>query len=228
MFSMRNTCLHLIRAVGTVALLACTGQAGEPQKVKEREFRVKTTTEFVSGADRQEGVVAKIDEDEVVLVEIGPAADVKEHKCKPIDHLRAGKVLFDAAPRFAYRWGDMKVGDTVELEVAEDHLDKQLYCLAIRIHRRPKGKLPASQKQDADKAFPWLRVYNDLENGEDVDDDEINKAFPKREEVRDKVTNRLLISASPGGLPKEWQVKLDAIRAKKKDGGVKAAPPDKK
>jgi hypothetical protein len=45
--------------------------------------------------------------------------------------------------------------------------------------------------------------------------------------VRDRRGN-IVQAASPGGLNKEWQAKLDAIRAKKKDKDPKATPPEKK
>lgn len=68
---------------------------------------------------------------------------------------------------------------------------------------------------------------NDLENGVDVSDEEIAKVCPPTKEVRD-YRGRLVQAASPGGLSKEWQEKLDAIRAKKKEEELKAKPPEKK
>ena len=73
----------------------------------------------------------------------------------------------------------------------------------------------------------WYKVaslLNDIDNGEDVDDEVVRKAFPPL------IDDGKLIN--PGGLNKEWQAKLDAIRAKKdkekKDKDLKATPPEKK
>lgn len=206
-----------------VLLVPATGSAEPPKEPAKKEVRVKTTTTGISGQYR-EGVVTKIDADGLTLVELREfGQEPREHHFLPIDHLRAGKVLPDVFPRSAYRWEDVKVGDTVELRVADDHIDKKMYCMEICIKRRPKGRLPESQVDDP--KFPGLRLMNDLENGVDVRDEEIAKVCPPRKEVRDRRGN-IVQAASPGGLNKEWQAKLDAIRAKKKE--LKATPPEKK
>lgn len=209
--------------------LSAVGQAQPPATPARAEGRVKTTTERLSSGRTVKGVVGKIDTKGMTLVEVNQATvETKEHHLLPIDHLLEGKVLSDVNPRFAYRWKDVKEGDTVELYVAEDHVDKRRYCLEIAIERRPKGKLPPSQLEGEDKYYPWHRIFNDIENGEDVSDEEIKKAFPPRPERRDH-EGRLLRSATPGGLGAEYQKKLDAIRAKKKEQekDPKAAPPGK-
>lgn len=193
----------------------------------EWNTRVKTTTRGVSGSKTLKGIVGSIDRDGVVLVEISDTLAVKEHVFKPIDLLRDGEMVYDVLARSAYRWGDVKAGDTVVLEVAEDHVDKEWYCLTIHIARRPKGRLPASQLEKEDQTFPARRIINDIENGVDVSDEEIMKVYPPRKEIRDTSGNQLQAS-SPGGLNKEWQAKLDAIRAKKKEKDLKAPPPEKK
>jgi hypothetical protein len=197
-------------------------------KSVDPDHRAKTTTVGLSPSWNREGIVGKIDADNLLLVEFVNGLEVREHHVLPNDVLQKGKVLRDTDPRFAYRWEDVNAGDKVELRVAEDHIDKQMYCLEISIIRRPKGRLPASQKETEDEAFPRLRVCNDLENGVDVSDEEIMKVYPPRAERRDPRTNALLVKAYPGGLSKENQAKLDAIRAKKKDKDLKAGPPDKK
>jgi hypothetical protein len=213
-----------VLAVLAVVLTPTVGRADPPKEPGNREDRVKTTT-TVLGVKSVEGVVAKIDADGLTVVEVRKfGQEPIEHHLLPTDHLRAGKVPRSVSPRDAYRWEDVKVGDAVELSVAQDHIDKQRYCMRICIVRRPKGRLPESQMNDPD--FPGLRLMNDLDNGVDVSDEEIMKVCPPRKEVRDTRGN-LLQAASPGGLNKEWQAKLDAIRAKK-DKDLKATPPDKK
>lgn len=144
----------LLWAVLAVGLTAAGGRADPPKEpAKREEGRVKTTTVGVSPSHYQEGVVAKIDADGLTLVELREfGEEPREHRFLPIDQLREGGMLETVTKRYAYRWEDVKVGDTVELRVAKDHIDKQMYCLEIKITRRPKGKLPESQKDDPD--FP--------------------------------------------------------------------------
>jgi hypothetical protein len=207
-------------------ILSSTIQGADPSvKRVDPDSRVKTATVGLSGTRTLQGVVGKIDADGMVVVEMSNALEVKEHSLLPTDLLRAGKIIPLIEPRLAYRWEDVKAGDTVILEVAQDQIDKQTYCMAIRIDRRSKGRLPASQKEDKDDTFPWRRIVNDIENGIDVTDEELKKVFPARpERIGD---DGQLIPAWQGGLNKDWQKKLDAIRAKKKDD-VKAPPPEKK
>ena len=80
---------------------------------------------------------------------------------------------------------------------------------------------------EKDLTFPARRIVNDIENGVDVSDEEIMKVYPPRKEVWDTRGN-LIQSAAPGGLNPDWQAKLDAIRAKKKEKDLKATPPEKK
>lgn len=190
------------------------------------DSRVKTMTVGVSTAELVEGIVGSVDADRVLLVQLSEALEVKEHVFLPIDVLRAGQMMESLEPRFAYRWQDVKAGDTVILEVAKDHIDKQVYCMAIRIVRRPKGRLPASQLEEQDITFPGRRIANDIENGVDVSDEEIKKVFPPKPARYEG--GRIVEAAAPGGLNAVWQAKLDAIRAKKKEQALKAQPPEKK
>jgi hypothetical protein len=199
--------------------------ADPPPGVKDPEKRLKETIRGVSTSRQRVGVVESIDPDQMVIVEVTEDGKEKKYRLFPIDLLREGKVLHDSFPRFAYRWQDVRVNDKIEVSAAEDKVEKRLYCLEISILRRPTGRLPASQKEDEDDAFPKFRVQNDIENGVDVDDAEIAAAYPKRTERRDRVTNALIEEARPGGLPPSLQKKLDAIRAKKKEQELKATPP---
>ena len=195
--------------------------------VKAENFRVKTTKELVYG-DYVTGVVGKIGKDEMALVEFVKNGETKEHRVLPIDVLRNGEILVRTTPRRAYRWGDVKAGDTIEVRISQDRIDKEMYCQEISIIRRPRGKLPVSQKEEKDAEFARLTILNDIDNGEDVSDEAIAKAFPSRPESRDP-KGQLIWKAIVGGLNAEYQKKLDAIRDKaKKEKDLKATPPDKK
>ena len=67
-------------------------------------------------------------------------------------------------------------------------------------------------------------VLNDIENGLDVPDEEIEKAFPfKRNPVGPD------FGVKPDSMPDDYHRKLDAIREKKaKEKDLKAKPADKK
>jgi hypothetical protein len=108
----------------------------------------------------------------------------------------------------------------------EDKADGVTYCLQLSITRRPGAKLPESQNPERDENYKYNRIYNDLENGVDVSDEDIAKAFPPKEGKRnpDGTYHR---PPRPGGLPRDYQVKLDVIRAKKKNE-PKAKPIEKK
>ncbi len=213
--------LPILLAIG-LSLTPPAGARGVP--AEKPPLRVKTMTSGVSGSEDIKGVVGSIDADGLVLVVMSGSLEVKEHTFKPTDVLRRGEMLDSVFPRFAYRWEHVKAGDTVILIVAEDHIDKQKYCMEIQIVRRPKGRLPASQLEEEDTAFPARRIVNDIDNGVDVSDEEILKVYPPKPA---RVVDGRKLAATPGGLNEEWQAKLDAIRAKKKDD-VKAPPAEKK
>jgi hypothetical protein len=216
-----------LAALLAVGLSVAPFGGGRAKPADEPDSRIKTMTGNVSGSERVKGVVGSIDADGLVLVEMSDALEVKERTYKPIDVLRGRQIMYAVSPRFAYRWEDVKAGDTVTVIVARDRIDKEWYCMAISISRRPKGRLPASQMEEDDDTFPAWRVANDLDNGVDVSDEEIAKAHPPRKEVL--VGDKVIAPAFPGGLNDEYQAKLDAIRAKaKKKDGVKAPPPPEK
>jgi hypothetical protein len=209
--------------VVTAVLFTLLGSAFAAEPLKE-------VKECISGTRWVKGVVHSIDGDEMRVCETvkekGGAESTRAHNLVPVDVLRDGKVLRGVYGRYAYRWTDVREGDLVELVVKDDRQGGKTYCLEIAIHRRPTGRLPASQDEANDDAFLFLRVLNDLRNGEDVSDEEIRLAFPPRKERRDE-KGRLLQSEWRGGLTDEWQKKLDDIRAKKKEQELKASPPKK-
>jgi hypothetical protein len=85
--------------------------------------------------------------------------------------------------------------------------------------------LPVSQLPKEDGRYRKDAMCNDIDNGEDVTEEEITKAFPPRFET----PSGLLLN--PGGLPVEYRTKLSAIRdkkeAEKKQKDPKATPPEK-
>lgn len=153
--------------VGLLLSPAALAQPAHPLKVKE-------LTERMGGSNPLEGVVKTIDKDGLVLLETvnkpevwltrkrppmpdppvpaaGAKPEVKEHKLVPIDLLRDGGVLPKVFGMYAYRWQDVKAGDTVMLRVMEDEADKVVYCTEVCISRRPGEKLPLSQDPKTDQ-----------------------------------------------------------------------------
>lgn len=211
-----------VLAVAAAVLTAAFAQQGEKRDLPES--RVKSSTRGMSGERHLKGVVDKINDDCLTLVEVDQkTGEVHEHQFTPNDVLRNGDVMEGSTGRFTYRWQDVKRGDTVHLVVNQDRIDKVTYCIEICIWKRPKGKLPECQKPKEYENFPQFSMLNDLDNGEDVSDEEIKKLFPPTPERKDD-SGRVIARAYPGGLPKEYQKKLDEIRAKKE----KATPPEKK
>ncbi len=201
--------------------------AADPPTPAKATQKVKEFTEPMGPCDVYRGIVGKIDANGLTLVEINEWFEpVLEHRIAPINVLRGGKILPVTFGMNAYRWDDVQVGDTVRLEVIKDKEDGILYCMEICISRRPKAKLPESQLAYKDDRFRYDSLFNDIENGEDVSDKLILKLYPPEPER--KTPSGRVIPAHPGGLPKEWQEKLDIIRAKKKEGDLKATPPEKK
>ncbi len=214
---------HLSVLLLTLAAAGVTAQASPPSK----ELVVKEITRPMAGTYPYAGIVGAIDADSMTLVVTSSRGEVKEYVFTPIDLLRKGKVLPKIYGGCAYRWQDVKAGDRVEVEVMQDPKEKVTYCVQIMIERRPKDKLPKSQRPDDDWSFAARSTRNDIDNGLDVTDEEIKKVWPAQKEVRNSQGN-LVRPASAGGLDKEYQAKLDAIRAKKKEGDPKAPPPEKK
>lgn len=226
-----------------------TGAAQPTQPLK-----VKELTEQLSGSKSLEGVVDKIDKDGMTLletvkpwagtrvgrkppklsdpppVEAGAKPEVKEHRIVPIDLLRDGGVLPKVFGANAYRWQDVKVGDRVVIEVMEDKADKVVYCTEICISRRPGEKLPQSQNPTTDHRYPGARIFNDIDNGQDVSDEDIAKAFKPGTYRDPKTAQQVPVPVSKDSPYFKYMEKLEAIRAKKKEQekDLKATPPDKK
>lgn len=124
------------------------------------------------------GVVEEIDADVMTVVEKKDNNVTVTRKFVPVDLLREGKVLRHMSGMYAYRWSDVKKGDTVELQVLKDDGDGLTYCLAVSIRRRPGAKLPEGQNPKEDQGYDANRVYNAIENGEDVSEEELLKVWP--------------------------------------------------
>ncbi len=203
---------------------------------KPRYVEVKSWTELQNRGKSYRAVIDKLG-DESVTIKVTDYAKEKDkvQELIPIDRLRSGQLLDDLRPGQTYRWIDIKVGDEVALWVAFDDEVKQTYCLAIGVLRRPGARLPQSQrpKEDAER-YNISRLLNDLENGEDVEDDDIDDFFPPHivpvDLFRPEAGKKCL---KPGGLPEKYLKMLVAIREKKakeaKDKELKApTPADKK
>jgi hypothetical protein len=217
--------MHDMRTLSVlfVLVLTCTYSTAQPPPLRTDVRKIR---EPVSSRSF-EGVVEKIDADEITLVEKRDRGGTMTHRFVPIDLLRNGKCItdyFDGAN--SYLWADVKAGDTVRLETLRDEGDGKTYCLQISIRRRPGGKLPASQNPEKDRWYDTHRVMNEIENGNDVSDEELLKVCPPQ---IDPVTKKQL---TPGGLyTGPYREKLDANRkriAEEKEKALKAKPTDGK
>ena len=178
-----------------------------------------------------EGVVDKIDADEIVVVQPLDRDVSMVRRLTPIDLLRDGKYIrekYDSAN--SYLWADVKKGDTVQVRALRDDGDGKMYCLQISICRRPGGKLPESQEPKKDSFYNARRVLNEIENGNDVSDEELLKTWPTRGEPGTD-------EYKPGGLAARfapYREKLEANRKRiaeekeKKEKELKAKPVEKK
>jgi hypothetical protein len=201
--------------------------AADPPDPPPAKRKIRELTNTVSGSKRYDGVVKKIDKDGMTLVVVEGGKDPVEHQFAPVDILRRGETMTEVFSNYTYRWGDVRRGDTVRVDTREDEEEEVVYCLAICIRRRPGGKLPESQqpKEDAER-YAKDAILNDIENREEVSDADIQKAFPPHPAIVHR--GMLVRGALPGGLPAEYQLTLDAIRANKKEAEVKAKSPEKK
>jgi hypothetical protein len=125
----------------------------------------------------------------------------------------------------------MKKGDKVDLMVIHDAGENKLYVTRLMISGRVGGKVPPSQLPKGDEQrLAKSNLLNDINNGLDVSDDDITTVFPT--EYLPGPPGGVAPPPIPGGLNKEYQAKLDAIREKKakdaKDKSLKAPTPDKK
>jgi hypothetical protein len=173
-----------------------------------------------------DGVVEKIDGTSVTI--LGRWTDLekaKSHTFEAVDVLANGGLREGTYGDNAYLWSDIKKGDTVELGVVKDDGDGTWYCVDVGIRRRPGAKLPESQNPKSDeRRFRRDTIYNDIDNGLDVDEDDIAVAFPGKV---NPWTGQVL---KERGLPADYLKKLEANREKiaKEKKELEAKPPEKK
>jgi hypothetical protein len=228
---------HLPILLAVALLLPPTALAQEKKEVirpGDSKLPLKQRHQFNhQGSQSYYGVVTEIDEDKLTIrckeLQTGKETETTLYA---IDLLKAGEVQDWADSAHSYRWQDVKKGDTVHLWDKKDPTDGTRYVFEIAVYGRPGGKLPQSQKAKEDKSR-WAKysLLNDIDNGEDVNEDDILKTFPAFW-TTDSQDRRLLIK--PAGLPEEYRNKLFDNRAKiaaareKKEAEVKAKPPEKK
>ncbi len=215
------------RWVQVVLIAACvTANAYSQERPKggERNVNMKSRVGFNGCTWHIEGVVEKVDGTSVTIFAKWNGRDNEEPKSytfEPVDVLATGGLKKFTSGKDAYLWSDLKKDDTVQLGIVGDEGDNKWYCVDISIERRPGAKLPKSQEPEEDSRYAKHTIYNDLDNGLDVRDEEISTAFTRAVHPSGWVVRE-------GGLPADYQKKLDAIRAKKakeKDADPKAKPP---
>ncbi|MCU0703886.1 MAG: hypothetical protein MUF18_07895 [Fimbriiglobus sp.] len=224
--------MKLTTAATPILLLAgilppAWGQGGERPKGEGRIVNVRFLKVNSGPSYSYLGVVDEIDDTKMKLRTSDKGKEEITVELFPIDLLAEGKMVRDPRAGYAYRWQDVKKGDRVDVVTMQDDQEKKQYCMMIQIEYRPGAKLPLSQKPKEDTNYPMRSLFNDIDNGWNVSDGEIMAVFPPQPEEY-WPSGRLMKPARPGGLDKEWQAKLDAIRAKKKEAELKAKPPEKK
>lgn len=192
---------------------------------------VKTQTKFGGCEWHPVGVVEKVGDRTLVVKCEGRTKDgkadreVKAREIEVIDVLADGKVQGNASGLDAYLFSDVKKGDTVRLGAVFDHGDDKWYCVEICITRRPGKKLPQSQDPKEDeRRYRMDSLLNDIENGEDVPEEEVNAVYPLFDPEKKVIDPKR-------GLPKKWRDMLNETRAEleeKKEQELKAKPPEKK
>lgn len=227
----RHSFLVATLAVSYLSAEPALAQQPPPERPKEnfRVTGVKQGDQFnLCVVVSYYGVVEKVDGRKVTLHCDRDDGKPKSRTFEAIDLVADGGILKEEAESpYAYLWTDMKKGDTVTVGTIRDEDEDKPYVVRLRIRGRVGGKVPPSQWPEGDDRWLGeLNVLNDINNGLDVDDDEIAKWFQKP--VGKLEPGEVPQAEKPGKLNAEYQKKLDAIRAKKKDGGVKAPPPDKK
>jgi hypothetical protein len=200
-------------AVGQTPLQKQVGTMGKGVKAKENFGGF-------AGSTYEGTVIAKDDTTLTLLYRREGTTHDEELVFHAVDVLRKGRMHKSARGYTAYRWEDVKEGDAVQLWAIFDTEDKVEYCTELCVRRRPGGKLPESQDPKEDCRFRQDTLMNDIDNGEDVSDAAVKRAFPLR-------PNGFGGYINPGHLSPEYCVKLDAIRAKK-EKDPKATLPEKK
>lgn len=194
-----------------------TGDGTENRQVKGRAI-------FGEGSRGHWGKVVKIDETEMHIRCVYSGDDTpKVRVFRPIDVLANGKVL-DGMPGASYRWQDIQKGDTVTVDIVRDVDEKIDYVVSIRLDLRPGGKIPEPQNmKDGETHYLRANVRNDIENGLDVSEEEIQKAFPYKPNPFAPLPAG--VTPPTDRLPDDYCKKLSDIRAKKeKEHGLKAKP----
>jgi hypothetical protein len=204
----------LLPSVGLSVLVLVAPAIAQTDTPPKGQPKVKEYTSEMGQTKMIDGVVEKVDADGITLVEFTDKEELHEHRLAPLDLHRRGEIVTNAVGGFAYRWKDLKRGDTIRVTAVKDDGDGLVYCMKICIMRRPGAKLPEGQDPTADRNYPFYRIYNDIENGEDVSDDDINKVFRPEPAMKNR-DGTMARPAVPAGLPRDWQAKLDAIRAKR-------------
>jgi len=227
--------LHtLLIALFVTTAAAVFADDPKPEAKKNSKPPLKEQRRFDwSGCVNYEGVVTEIDKDTLTIDVKGGAGPGRKgtYKFHALDLHKAGEVPETATEYGCYRWQDVKVGDTILVGVGKDKESSVLtpYVIELCIRRRPGDKLPESQKPKEDKKR-WQKdsLLNDIANGKDVADEEIDKLFPPH---RNSATGQIDF---PGGIPQESREQLAALREKlaaekaKKEKDLKATPPEKK
>ncbi len=218
--------------IGLVTALAAIEPLFAQAKIEERKqgdwnVDVKTWIAPLGFQDHSRGEILAVEEGSVQIRcgILKGEGNLQIHRIYPINLLADGKIVDKVTSSHTYRWSDIQKGDYVSLQTLRDDGEGRHYCFGVCIARRPGAKLPESQKPKDDRRYPRDRLLNDIANGEDVSDDDIAKVYPM---IVIEKTKRVV---EPGGLPTEWQIKLDAIREKKeKELKTKPAPakPDDK
>jgi hypothetical protein len=203
------------------SVLAQNGSREQPKEDPGPLTQVKSRVQFSVYARSHWGEVVKIAEKEIHV----RCANTMDETPKvrvflPIDVLTNGGVSEDATDATAYRWQDIQKGDQVHVRIVHDDGENVDYCAGIQLERRPGGKIPKSQKPNK-HGVPYhlaANVVNDIDNGLDVSDDDIIKAFPFE---RDPLGPYRAVK--PHNLSDDYRIKLEAIR-EKKDKELKAKP----
>jgi hypothetical protein len=198
----------------------------QPPKRELPELNVKTRVKFTHTGNTERGVVVKADKDGITLkIPPSKAGEAEREELFPvIDLLADGKVHENALDRNAYRLTDIQKGDTVTLHLLRDEGDKVRYCVEIQLERRPKGKIPASQKPDPKRPYHEVAdIINRILNDEAVDEDEVDRVCPIFYDSRS--TTGLPKDEMRRGMPSEVKAKYDAqLEKRRKEKELKAVP----
>jgi hypothetical protein len=108
---------------------------------------------------------ASIDDAQVLRI-LDTSLELQIGKAKPVmvkfsDVLAKGKIEKDASDGYGYGRDDLKVGDIINARLKA--LNSEHVISDIQISRRPKGKVPPSQRPDPDRPYhEWKNAWIDL------------------------------------------------------------------